>query len=636
MDRLFPKKREKQIVNGARNYIDELYQFVIKNDFDNKYSEDLKKIIDNLDKESKIVVIGEVNSGKSSFINALVKEDICNVDSSPCTDCIYEISYGKEKSERINKDNIKNICIKNDMVKNFTIVDTPGVNSPIKKHSQITYEYILNADLIFVVFSAKNPFGQAVWQLLSQVKGDLSKNIVFVMQQIDLVKSEDLKDNIEYIKNFAIKKEFTSPVIFPVSAKYEAEGKEEAGFNELREYINKSLVKENQIEDKIYGRMSIVDDITDDIKDLIYNKKNNDDKLMDKKRIRDQEIKDLIKRNKETSGVILSRYSSYYINVLDEVDSNIVEITHIKSIYKSLKNKISLLNLFEGIFQKHKKRKNKLIKEFNNEIIGDMNRLKEDIKRKLSESDSEKLNLSQKELYKLIDQKYDLVVDYVEARITDEKRDSLLLKDTMNKYDKELQKSVASSNMIVVITCIIIMVIIPAGIAIGIVNFVRNIFAETSLSEAVDLTENIKQVYDFIPEGVKNSAFKAASASQMPGVASILMNFLWLIPIAIIIDVLTYIMVRFISNKWLMKKLKAISLKTYDHYKSKEKDLVSEFNQDLMAELDEIESLLLKQFGEVFNHSQDERSTEKDLSIVVKEFEYLNEMRKEIDDRLTC
>lgn len=99
------------------------------------------------------------------------------------------------------------------------------------------------------------------------------------MQQIDLVKPEDLKDNMEYIINFARKKGFLSPMMFPVSSKYESEGKETSGFKELRVYINEAVTSAGTLGDKIGGRISVADEITKNIAKVMNNKKSSLDDL---------------------------------------------------------------------------------------------------------------------------------------------------------------------------------------------------------------------------------------------------------------------------------------------------------------------------------------------------------------------
>ena len=50
------------------------------------------------DTATACLLAGEFNSGKSSFINALVGEDVCQVAPGPCTARIQELVYGPERT----------------------------------------------------------------------------------------------------------------------------------------------------------------------------------------------------------------------------------------------------------------------------------------------------------------------------------------------------------------------------------------------------------------------------------------------------------------------------------------------------------------------------------------------------------
>ena len=102
------------------------------------------------------VIVGEVKAGKSSFINALLetKEEICKVAPSPMTDTIQQIVYGEEKSEVIVNQYLKKIYSPVDILKEIAIVDTPGTNTIIAHHQEITERFVPAADLIVFVFGS--------------------------------------------------------------------------------------------------------------------------------------------------------------------------------------------------------------------------------------------------------------------------------------------------------------------------------------------------------------------------------------------------------------------------------------------------------------------------------------------------
>src|ERR1041384_8724775 len=56
----------------------------------------LRTRLTNLQAAALLVVVGEVKAGKSSFINALLREDVCDVAPGPCTAGIQELIYGPQ------------------------------------------------------------------------------------------------------------------------------------------------------------------------------------------------------------------------------------------------------------------------------------------------------------------------------------------------------------------------------------------------------------------------------------------------------------------------------------------------------------------------------------------------------------
>ncbi|KAA3637065.1 MAG: GTP-binding protein, partial [Bacteroidetes bacterium] len=102
--------------------------------------------------------------------------------------------------------------------------------------------FIPASDLIVFVFEAKNPYRQSAWDFFDFIHEDWRKKIIFVLQQKDLMSSEDLSVNIQGVKDQALKKGIETPVVFAVSAKQELEGDAgQSGFMDVRNYINENI-----------------------------------------------------------------------------------------------------------------------------------------------------------------------------------------------------------------------------------------------------------------------------------------------------------------------------------------------------------------------------------------------------------
>lgn len=190
------------------------------------------------------VIVGEVKAGKSSFINALLDtgKEICKVAPAPMTDTIQQVIYGEKESEVQINPYLKKITQPVEILKEIAIVDTPGTNTIIEHHQEITERFIPAADLIVFVFEAKNPYRQSAWDFFNFIKDDWRKKTIFVLQQKDLMNAEDLAINENGVRDYAVKKGISDPLIFSVSAKLEIEGnKAESGFENISRYIRDNI-----------------------------------------------------------------------------------------------------------------------------------------------------------------------------------------------------------------------------------------------------------------------------------------------------------------------------------------------------------------------------------------------------------
>jgi len=190
------------------------------------------------------VIVGEVKAGKSSFINALLAtgKEVTKVAPQPMTDTIQQILYGENEETVTVNEYLKKIYQPIEILKEIAIVDTPGTNTIVEHHQEITERFIPAADLIVFVFEAKNPYRQSAWNFFDYIHDDWRKKIIFILQQKDLMPEEDLKVNETGLTEFAEKKGVRKPLIFSVSAKQEQEASsDESGFEPLREYIRENI-----------------------------------------------------------------------------------------------------------------------------------------------------------------------------------------------------------------------------------------------------------------------------------------------------------------------------------------------------------------------------------------------------------
>ena len=208
-------------------------------------SSTISDLKDRIQEPFMFVIVGEVKAGKSSFINALLEteQDICKVAPSPMTDTIQQIVYGTPIREEIINPYLKKIYHPAEVLKDIAIVDTPGTNTIIDHHQEITERFIPGSDLIVFVFEAKNPYRQSSWEFFDYIHADWRKKIIFILQQKDLMPKADLDINIAGVQKQATDKGIKNPVVFAVSALQENNGeKEMSGFMPLRTFIQDQII----------------------------------------------------------------------------------------------------------------------------------------------------------------------------------------------------------------------------------------------------------------------------------------------------------------------------------------------------------------------------------------------------------
>jgi len=187
------------------------------------------------------VTIGEIKAGKSSFVNALLQADVCAVDPAPCTDVIQQIVYGPEEESDTVSAHIRRVTVPADILKQIAIVDTPGTNTIVDHHQEITEGFIPSCDLVFFMFPAKNPHTRSAWEFLDFVHRQWHKRVVFILQQADLADETELAVNTAKVKEYAAARGIAQPVIFSASARLELAGEPGSGFESIRDFIRETI-----------------------------------------------------------------------------------------------------------------------------------------------------------------------------------------------------------------------------------------------------------------------------------------------------------------------------------------------------------------------------------------------------------
>jgi GTPase SAR1 family protein len=208
----------------------------------------LENLVASLKEPFVFVVVGEVNVGKSTFLNALFGEDFSRTGVMPTTEKILFFKHGPELQVTSITPTLDEVSVPVDFLKDFHIVDTPGTNSIEGEHQQITERFVPIADLVIFVFSAMNPWAASAWQFLERVHHDWMRNVIFVLQQSDLRSPEEIQVITDYMGQLTEQRFGKKFPLFAVSAKKaylsRSSGHDrerlmaESGFDALERHIN--------------------------------------------------------------------------------------------------------------------------------------------------------------------------------------------------------------------------------------------------------------------------------------------------------------------------------------------------------------------------------------------------------------
>jgi len=231
----------------------------------------LQQSILQLDELFLLVTVGEFNSGKSAFINALLGQRFLAEGVTPTTTRVHILRYGDEATTEPKEEFVSVVTYPVEFLREINIVDTPGTNAIIRRHEVITHDFVPRSDLVLFVTSADRPFTESERVFLERIR-NWGKKVVIVLNKIDILESEaDVEKVVGFITEHTKNLLGFAPEIFPLSARLALQAKtttdgvekdrlwETSRFAPLERYILETLDQESRIRLKLLNPLGVAE-----------------------------------------------------------------------------------------------------------------------------------------------------------------------------------------------------------------------------------------------------------------------------------------------------------------------------------------------------------------------------------------
>ncbi len=219
-----------------------------------------------------LVVLGEFNHGKSTFVNALLGSDILPTGITPTTASINHVVWAQTPTARVvlttgeskflDPHQLKEwvtvagghasevayveLGYPSDLLKNqVVLVDTPGVNDLNEQRAEVTYGYVPRADAVVFLLDAGQALKDSEREFLrSRVLESARDRLIFVLGKMDMLSADERVAVTDYVKT-GLAKMMPEPVVYTLSAKDWARSKDPAsGMPELMAYFERFLARD--------------------------------------------------------------------------------------------------------------------------------------------------------------------------------------------------------------------------------------------------------------------------------------------------------------------------------------------------------------------------------------------------------
>jgi len=251
---------------------------------------------DAIDRTFLCCIAGEFNAGKSTLINALLGEKVLASGALPTTDTVQVLAYGGNDENEANDDGTTGTLTSQQqsgstvfylhpsaLLKDLTLIDTPGTNAVHIDHTKLTQRLLPVADIILFVTSADRPFPDSERKLLQSIQR-FRKNLVIVLNKIDTLDTsggdhgQKEKERVTaFVTEHSSDLLGARPTVIAVSARDALGAKsiasggltnnavwKRSNFEELEDFLSTTLTDRIKVRSKLLNPLGVAEGILDD------------------------------------------------------------------------------------------------------------------------------------------------------------------------------------------------------------------------------------------------------------------------------------------------------------------------------------------------------------------------------------
>ncbi len=213
-----------------------------------------------------LVILGQFKRGKSTFINALLGEDLLPTAIVPLTSVVTVIQYAPQVSVHVhyldgrveeaplsdlpgyitergnpeNREGVREVVIFHPspyLKDGVRIIDTPGVGSVYTHNTDVAYRYLPYVDAGVFVISADPPLSQSEHQFLKDI-GDYVDRLFFIVNKIDQVGELERAESMDFTRTILCKAlDCEDVALHPLSARWALEARQSGDVRKLEQSL---------------------------------------------------------------------------------------------------------------------------------------------------------------------------------------------------------------------------------------------------------------------------------------------------------------------------------------------------------------------------------------------------------------